>query len=109
MGSTGTNINTGLTSTTGWDYREYKQSVDNIEKEFNKLQNNINKYTISGIQRQVNNIVKSLDNQDTNITKELELNKTGTGDSGDERVLMTQRRRVRQLKKQVLDFGKNNL
>lgn len=110
MGSTGTSsISAGLASTSGWDYREFKEGVDATEISFNNLKRDINKFSTSGVQRRVASILRQIDSHERIINAEFDANKAGTGDRGDERVLMTFRRRVRQLRKQVMDFGKNNL
>lgn len=106
MGSIG-NIKTGLTSTSGWDYREYVGAIDKIETAFNSLQKNINRFYPNNAQARISNIVRQLNTQDTIITRELEENKSGVGDRGNERVLMTQRRRVRQLTQRVKKFGES--
>lgn len=71
-----------------WDYRGYTQAVDKIESAVKSAN------TESKRQRAYRAII----NQDRNITAELNRIANGGGDAGDTRVLMKERRRLRQLK-----------
>lgn len=71
-----------------WDYRGYTQAVDKIESAV-KAANTENK-------RQ--QAYRAIINQARNITAELSRIANGGGDAGDTRVLIKERRRLRQLK-----------
>lgn len=75
-----------------WDYRGYKESVDEIETAVNSAN------TRSKVQK----AYRAITDQDKNITAELNRIEKGGGDAGDTNVLLTQRRRLRQLKRKLV-------
>lgn len=75
-------------STPKWDYRGYTQAVDKIESAV--------KAANTETKRQ--QVYHAIINQDRNIAAELNRIANGGGDAGDTRVLMKERRRLRQLK-----------
>lgn len=80
-----------------WDYRGYVESVNKIEKAVNEAN------TRAKVEKAYRGIVE----EDRSITAEINRIENGNGDEGDIKVLMTQRRRIRQLKKKLI--GKNIL
>lgn len=76
-----------------WDYRGHVQAVDKIESAVNS----------ASTRAKAESAYRGIQNQENAITAELNRIQSGGGDAGDERVLMTQRRRLRQLKKKLTD------
>ena len=87
MGSTGKSDMplSGAEVGTGWNYQGITEAVDRLENSLNRT-NSINR---------ISSIYRALREQDTVISRELE-----SGD-GDRRVLLSQRRRVRQLMRRI--------
>lgn len=86
-------INTAIS--TKWDYRGFKEAVDKIEQAVDSANTRV----------KVESAYRGISVQDKAITAELDRIQTGVDDTGDERILMAQRRRLRQLKKKLLDKG----
>ena len=84
----GDNGNNSAPQRDKWDYREYTHAIDKLEKAVQTVRS----------QKTAAAIYKSLQSQDKLITAEMERNKAGTGD---ERVLMKERRRVRTLLRKI--------
>lgn len=78
-----------------WDYRGYKQAVDKIEQAVDS----------ANTRTKVEVAYKGIINQEKSITAELNRIQTGADDAGDEKVLTTQRRRLRQLRQKILKKG----
>lgn len=74
-----------------WDYRGYKDAVDNIENAVKSSRSRNRDYEIAS----------AINSQEKLIQQEIDRNKSGTGDMGNENVLLTQRRRLRQLKEKL--------
>lgn len=87
MGSTGKSDMplSGAEVGNGWNYQGITEAVDRLENSLNRT-NSINR---------ISSIYRALREQDTVISRELE-----SGD-GDRRVLLSQRRRVRQLMRRI--------
>lgn len=79
-----------------WDYRGYKEAVDKIEQAVNA----------ANTRTKVETAYKGITDQEKAITAELDRVRSGVKDAGDEKVLMTQRRRLRQQKQNLLNKGK---
>lgn len=79
-----------------WDYRGYTQRTDSLEKAVNE----------ANTRKKVEAAFKGLKNHDQNITAELDRIASGVKDAGDERVLMTERRRTRLLLRKINAKGK---
>lgn len=79
-----------------WDYRGYKEAVDKIEQAVNA----------ANTRTKVETAYKGITDQEKAITAELDRIRSGVWDAGDEKVLMTQRRRLRQQKQNLLNKGR---
>ena len=75
-----------------WDYRGYVESVDNVEKAVNSVKT----------RRQVEQAYKGITSAEESVSAEISRIENGGGDEGDVRVLMTQRRRLRQLRRKLV-------
>lgn len=75
-------------NTTKWDYRGYVEAVNNIEKAVNE----------ANTRKKVETAYKGIINQERNVSAEITRIERGEKDTGDINVLLTQRRRLRQLK-----------
>lgn len=74
-----------------WDYRGYTQAVDKIESAVKGANTEAKRHQA----------YRAIVNQDRNITAELNRIANGGGDAGDTKVLMAERRRLRQLKSKI--------
>jgi hypothetical protein len=91
-GSSSLQISTGSNSGL-WDYRGYVQRVDQIE----------NAFLSAKTSNQKTSVYKAINSADKNISIELDRVASGGGDAGDTRVLMAQRRRLRIMKKKLVN------
>lgn len=74
--------------TSKWDYRGYFESVDKIEKAVN----------LANTRAKAEQAYRGITLQEKNISSEIQRAERGDADTGDINVLLTQRRRLRQLK-----------
>lgn len=85
-----------------WGYIGFKEATEKAEQSFSQLKKNENRFSAYGINKRVSEIVKYIDSQIKAIEKELS---SPTTENGDEKVLYTERRKLRELRKRVLAFG----
>lgn len=78
-----------------WDYRGFTQRTDSLERAVNE----------ANTRRKVEAAFKGLRDHDQNITAELNRIASGVKDAGDEKVLMTERRRIRLLLRKINSKG----
>lgn len=78
-----------------WDYRGYVETVDKTEKAVNE----------ANTRAKVEQAYRGVIEQEKNISAEIQRAERGDKDTGDINVLMTQRRRLRQLKNKLLKKG----
>lgn len=90
-----------------YDYSTFVWDADRIEKAFGDTQANKNKFYPQNYQRRLMSIVNRIDALDKTITQELA--KPEFGVYSDTTVLYQQRRRIRQLRRQVLEHGRKEL
>lgn len=108
MGGRGGSSGLSATKSSGgakWDYREVTATRSRLEDEFSSLKKNENKFSAAGINNRVGAIVRQTDAAIARITKEISSPET---DGGDEKVLYTERRKLRALRSQALSYGKNH-
>ena len=74
-----------------WDYRGFVQRTDSLEKAVNE----------ANTRKKVETVFKGLRDHDKNITAELDRIASGVKDAGDEKALMTERRRTRLLIRKI--------
>lgn len=74
-----------------WDYRGFVQRTDSLEKAVNE----------ANTRKKVQTVFKGLRDHDKNITAELDRIASGVKDAGDEKALMTERRRTRLLIRKI--------
>lgn len=82
-------------SSPAWDYRGYREAVDKIEQAVKD----------ASTRSQVQSAYRAISGQEQSITSELERIQGGADDGGDARVLMSQRRRLRQLRRELVAKG----
>ena len=90
-----------------YDYSPIVWDADRIEKAFSDTQANKNKFYPQNYQRRLMAIVNQIDALDKTITQELANPEFGV--YSDATVLYQQRRRIRQLRRQVLEHGRKEL
>lgn len=78
-----------------WDYRGFVQETDLLEKAVNE----------ANTRKKVETVFKGLRDHDKNITAELNRIASGVKDAGDEKALMTERRRTRLLIRKINSKG----
>lgn len=78
-----------------WDYRGFTQRTDSLERAVNE----------ANTRRKVEAAFKGLRDHDQNITAELNRIASGAKDAGDEKALMTERRRIRLLLRKINSKG----
>lgn len=83
------NINSGRGEK--WDYRGYVESVDNVASAVNSART----------RRQAEQAYRGITSAEQSISAEINRIQNGGGDEGDVRVLMAQRRRLRQLRQRL--------
>ena len=88
-----------------YDYPGIKEATQKAEQKFAQLKRDQNKFSALGINKRVSEIVKYIDGQINVISKELASPDTKYGD---EKVLYTERRKLRELRSRVLDFGRKH-
>ena len=85
-----------------WHYPGFQEATQKADQRFAQLQRDANKFSAHGINRRVSEIVRYIDGVSNNITKELS---TSSAEKGDEKVLYAERRKLRALRKKVLNYG----
>lgn len=75
-----------------WDYRGFVETVDKIEEAATAANNH----------QKAASVYSAIQVQEKIVTEELERIKNGSDDTGDYKVLLTQRRRLRQLRKKLI-------
>lgn len=105
MGGRGGNSGLGAaqnSKSSKWHYPGFQESTQKAEQRFAQLQRDANKFSANGINRRVSEIVRYIDGVSNNITKELS---SSSAEKGDEKVLYAERRKLRALRKKVLNYG----
>lgn len=86
-----------------WSYQGVKEHVSKLEKEFESLQKQNKSKTFSAGNNKVGKLYSAIKEQEANISKMIEEEKNGKSDvPGDIKELMSARRRIRQLKQNLL-------
>lgn len=88
-----------------WSYQGVKESVSKLEKEFEGLKKQNKSKTFSAaVNNKVGNLYSAIKKQEENISKMIEEEMNGKTDvPGDIKALISSRRRIRQLLKNLLE------
>lgn len=87
-----------------WSYTGIKESVSKLEKEFESLKKQNKSKTFSAGNNRAGKLYSAIKKQEENISKMIEEEMNGKTDvPGDIKALMSARRRIRQLQKNLLE------